>query len=139
MKKLLFLLLFVSNFAFAQDFEYTYKVQAGTWNKYQEKWDWDPVKDQEIKIKLDGSKVYIYNNANTVITTYEDLGEKSGYDDDNDAYKTHSWLAVDDKRRKCRFVMTWYSDIPLIVYTVIYNDIGFRFYIRNNKLSNFGI
>jgi hypothetical protein len=137
MKKILFLLLFVSNFAFGQKLEYTYQVQAGAWNKYQQKWDWEPVKDEELTIKLDGQKVIIYNNANTVITTYEDLGEKSGYDSDNDAYKTHSWLAVDDKNRKCKFVMTWYTNISLTVYTIIYNDIGFRFYMKTNNLSNF--
>jgi hypothetical protein len=65
------------------------------------------------------------------------LGEKSGYDGDNDAYKTHSWLAVDEKNRKCKFVMTWYTNISLTVYTVIYNDIGFRFYMKTNNLSNF--
>jgi hypothetical protein len=137
MKKLLLLLLFASNFAFGQKIEYTYQVQAGLWSKSQQKWDWDDVKDEEIMIKLDDKKVIIYNNSNTVITTYQDLGETRGYDNDNDAYKTHSWLAMDDKNRKCRFVMTWYTDLPIIVYTVMYNDVGFRFYMRNNKLSNF--
>ena len=34
-------------------------------------------------------------------------------------------------------MMTWYEDIGLIVYSVIYSDTGFRFYIKNNKLSDF--
>lgn len=137
MKKILSLLLFVSTLSFAQRNETSYQVQSGKYNSYTKKWTWNEVADQEVSIKLDGSVIYIYNNANTVLATYEDMGEKSGYDGDGDKYKTHTWRAIDNKNRKCLFMMTWYTDIPIIVYSVIYNDTGFRFYIRNNNLSNF--
>jgi len=126
---ILSLLLCVSTFSFGQKIETTYQVQSGTYNKYSKKWDWNDALDREIEIKLDKSVVYIYNNANTILYTYEDLGEKNDYDKDGDKYKTHTWRAYDDKNRKCLFMMTWYVDIN--------SDTGFRFYIRNNELSNF--
>jgi len=134
---ILSLLLFISTFSFAQKYETTYQVQAGTYNKYSKQWTWNEALDREIEIKLDKSVVYIYNNANTILNTYEDLGEKNDYDKDGDKYKSHTWRAYDDKNRKCLFMMTWYEDIGLIVYSVIYSDTGFRFYIKNNKLSDF--
>lgn len=134
---ILSLLLFISTFSFAQKYETTYQVQSGTYNKYSKQWTWNEALDREIEIKLDKSVVYIYNNANTILNTYEDLGEKNDYDKDGDKYKSHTWRAYDDKNRKCLFMMTWYEDIGLIVYSVIYSDTGFRFYIRNNKLSDF--
>ena len=134
---ILSLLLFISTFSFAQKYETTYQVQSGTYNKYSKQWTWNEALDREIEIKLDKSVVYIYNNANTILNTYEDLGEKNDYDKDGDKYKSHTWRAYDDKNRKCLFMMTWYEDIGLIVYSVIYSDTGFRFYIKNNKLSDF--
>lgn len=134
---ILSLLLFISTFSFAQKYETTYQVQSGTYNKYSKQWTWNEALDREIEIKLDKSVVYIYNNANTILNTYEDLGEKNDYDKDGDKYKSHTWRAYDDKNRKCLFMMTWYQDIGLIVYSVIYSDTGFRFYIKNNKLSEF--
>ena len=134
---ILSLLLFISTFSFAQKYETTYQVQSGTYNKYSKQWTWNEALDREIEIKLDKSVVYIYNNANTILNTYEDLGEKNDYDKDGDKYKSHTWRAYDDKNRKCLFMMTWYEDIGLIVYSVIYSDTGFRFYIKNNKLSEF--
>lgn len=134
---ILSLLLFISTFSFAQKYETTYQVQSGTYNKYSKQWTWNEALDREIEIKLDKSVVYIYNNANTILNTYEDLGEKNDYDKDGDKYKSHTWRAYDDKNRKCLFMMTWYENIGLIVYSVIYSDTGFRFYIKNNKLSDF--
>lgn len=134
---ILSLLLFISTFSFAQKYETTYQVQSGTYNKYSKQWTWNEALDREIEIKLDKSVVYIYNNANTILNTYEDLGEKYDYDKDGDKYKSHTWRAYDDKNRKCLFMMTWYENIGLIVYSVIYSDTGFRFYIKNNKLSDF--
>jgi hypothetical protein len=137
MKKLLFLLLFVSNLAFAQKTEYAYKAQSGTYDKSEQKWIWDELQESEMSIKLDGAKVYLENKSNTVLTTYEKITTKSGVDDDGDSYKLHTWYAYDDKNRKCKFSMLYYDNIPLVVYSVFYNDVAFRFYIRNNKLSNF--
>jgi len=136
---LLALLLLISSFAFSQRNETTYQVQAGIFSQYAQKWNWNEALNEQIDIKLEGSSIYIYNKNNTVITTYEDLGEKRGYDDDNDAYKTHTWLAYDNKNRKCKFMMTWYEsdDLPIMIYSVIYNDVAFRYYIRRTKLSNF--
>lgn len=140
MKNLLVaMFLLISSFAFSQRNETTYQVQAGIFNQYSQKWAWNEAANEQIDIKLEGSTIYIYNKNNTVITTYEDLGEKRGYDEDNDAYKTHTWLAYDNKNRKCKFMMTWYESetLPIIIYSVIYNDVAFRFYIRRSKLSNF--
>jgi hypothetical protein len=130
-------LLFVSSLLFGQKFDYAYQVQAGY--KNGNVWSWDNSKklDEDITIKLDKSVVTIYNTANTILTTYEDLGEENGYDKDGDKYKTHKWKAIDDKNRTCLFIMTWYNDIKLVVYSVFYNDVAFRFYIRTNSLSNF--
>jgi hypothetical protein len=129
--------LFVSNCLFAQSYSEAFRVQLGTYDKLKSKWEWGKAEDRNIEFKLDGVKVYIYNNANTILTTYEDLGEESKYDEDGDPYKIHKWRATDDQLRKCIFYMVYYKELPIIIYTVMYNDIAFRFYIRNNKLSNF--
>ena len=137
MKKfLLIVALLVSTISFAQPkVDYSYSVQSGRYNNTLKKWDWSVAEEREIAIKLNGA--IIENNANTVLDTYEDLGEDVGIDEDGDKYKFHKWKAYDNKNRKCVFIMVWYDDVPLIVYSVVYNDVAFRFYIKNNKLSNF--
>lgn len=136
MKTILIAIAFlISPILYGQSFDYAYQVQAGY--KVGSKWEWDEAKSEEIKIKLEGRVVTIYNNANTVLDTYEDLGEENGTDKDGDSYKNHKWKAIDNQNRKCLFAMTWYKNISLTVYSVYYNDVAFRFYIRNNKLSNF--
>lgn len=131
------LLLFVSSIAHSQKYESVYQVQSGKYNSYSKEWTWSELQESELIITLNGTTVLINNNANTVITTYEDLGEERKTDKDGDKLRTHSWRAVDNKSRKCLFLMTFYDDLPLVVYSVIYNDTGFRFYIKSNKLSNF--
>lgn len=139
MKRLLLIVaLFVSTISFAQPkTDYSYQVQSGRYNTTYKRWDWSVAEEREIAIKLDGTRVIIENNANTILDTYEDLGEDNGKDDEGDRYKVHRWKAYDNKSRKCIFTMLWYDDVPLVVYSVVYNDVAFRFYIRNNKLSNF--
>jgi hypothetical protein len=134
---ILTLLLFVSTIAYSQKYETVYQVQSGKYNSYSKLWTWSEPLDRELTITLDGSVVSISNNANTVLKMYEDLGEKHDFDKDGDEYKSHTWRATDEKYRKCLFMMTFYQNLPIIVYSVIYNDYGFRFYIKNNKLSNF--
>jgi hypothetical protein len=127
--------LLLSPILYGQNYYNAYQVQAAY--KVDNKWTWEDSKEADIEIKLEGSIVRIYNKSNTVINTYEDLGEENGTDKDGDSYKNHKWRAVDDKERKCLFVMTWYKNIPLTIYSVYYNDVAFRFYVKNNKLSNF--
>lgn len=138
MKRLIVLIfMFVSICSFAQKIEYCYQVQSGKYDKYSQKWTWSESMKRDIMIKLEGSIIYIYNNANTIITTYDDLGEKYDFDKDGDGFKSHTWKAYDDKSRKCIFAMTWYTELPIVVYSIIYGDMGFRFYMNNDKLSNF--
>ena len=135
--KLLALFLLISTFAFSQKYFTSYQVQSGRYNKYTKEWSWSESQDQEIDIKLNGSTIYIYNKTNTVIYTYENFDEKTDYDKDGDRFKMNTWRAYDDKQRKCLFIMIHYTDIPLIIYSVVYGDTGFRFYIKKNQLSNF--
>ena len=112
-------------------------IQGGVYNKYQKKWDWGKTEEVDLTITLFGNNIYVNDEAQTHITTYEDLGEKISYDDDGDKYRMHTWRAVDEKQRRCLFTMVFYMTIDLEVYTVIYSDFGFRYYISNKGLDKF--
>ena len=107
-----------------------YMMQVARYSKTAENWKWDEPDNVNLRITIENNYVKIHDEYGTKLWTYEDLGEKSGYDDDGDAYKKHVWMAYDEKNRKCRFTMLWYTnEVRLVTYTIQYNDIAFRYYI----------
>jgi len=138
MKKLLLItaLFFLSLISYAQIYVKATHLQPGIYNEKTKKWDWGVTQPVDnIDITLKGNNVYIDNKAQTHITSYEDMGSKTSYDEDGDKYTLHTWKAVDEKQRKCLFLMTTYAELKLEIYSIIYSDMGFRYYISTNNLD----
>lgn len=110
-----------------------YQLQVGKYSEYTKEWTWSKSADVNLIVSLEGNFVKINDDYGTKIWTYEDLGEKSGYDGDGDKYTKHTWKAFDEKNRKCNFVMLWYSTIKLTVYTISYSDFAFRYYVTKES------
>ena len=119
--------------SFSQPFERVYQLQVGKYNEYSKTWTWEKAESVNLRFNIDGNFVSINDEYGTKIFTYEDLGETGGYDDDGDRYKKRSWKAYDEKNRKCHFVMLWYTTIRLVVYTISYSDVAFRYYISTQS------
>ena len=138
MKKLLLIIavFFISLTPYAQQYVRATHLQPGIYNDATKKWKWGETQPVDnIDITLKGNNVYVDNKAQTHITTYEDMGSKTAYDEDGDKYTLHTWKAVDEKQRKCLFLMTTYTDLKLEIYSIIYSDMGFRYYIFTNNLD----
>lgn len=138
MKKLLLFiaLLFISLTPFAQQYVKATHLQPGIYNEKTKQFEWGQTQPVDnIDITLKGNNIYFDNKAQTHITTYEDMGSKTAYDEDGDKYTRHTWRAVDEKQRKCLFIMTNYPDLKIEAYSIIYSDMGFRFYIATNSLD----
>jgi hypothetical protein len=124
-------LLTLSSFA---QLDKAYMIQVARYNKTIGDWKWDEPENVNLRFTIETNYIKIHDEYGTKLWTYEDLGEKSGYDDDGDSYKKHVWLAYDEKNRKCRFTMLWYtSGVKLVTYTIQYSDIAFRYYISTNN------
>lgn len=117
----------------AQNLDHAYSLQAGKYDKYLKKWNWSKAEDVDLNFSFDGNYIKIHDEYGTRIYTYEDEGETSGYDDDGDRFSRHVWKALDEKNRKCMFIMLWYKNIKLVTYTVMYSDYAFRYYITTQR------
>lgn len=113
----------------AQELDRAYSIQTGKYDKYLKKWNWTKAEDVNLRFTFDGNYIKINDDYGTRIYTYEDLGETFEYDGDGDRFGKHVWKALDEKNRKCMFVMIWYKTIKLVTYTVMYSDVAFRYYI----------
>jgi len=131
MKKLLCVLLglIITLSSYAQ-LDRAYSMQVARYNEITAKWVWGAAQDVNLRFTFEGSYIRIHDEYGTRLWTYEDLGETSGYDDDGDSYKKRVWNAFDEKNKRCRFTMLWYTNgIKLVTYTVQYSDYAFRYYI----------
>ena len=135
MKKtiLLLCLLFGSLLTYAQKYMNVTHLQPGVYNEYSKTWKWGKTEAIDLQITLSGSDIYVNDKAETHVRTYEDLGSKTSYDEDGDKYTLHTWRAIDEKQRKCLFLMTLFQDLKLEIYTIVYSDYGFRYYINTSK------
>lgn len=113
----------------AQNLDHAYGLQTGKYDKYLKKWTWKERIDVDLRFTFDGNYVKIHDEYGTRIYTYEDEGRTTAYDDDGDQYSKQVWKALDEKNRKCMFIMLWYKSIKLVTYTVMYSDFAFRYYI----------
>lgn len=113
----------------AQQLERAFSIQTGKYDKSLKKWNWTKAEDVNLRFTFDNNYIKINDEYGTRVYTYEDEGETTGYDDDGDKYSRHVWKALDEKNRKCRFIMLWYTNIKLLTYTIMYSDFAFRYYI----------
>lgn len=135
MKKLLCLLLglFITITSFAQ-LDRAYAMQVAKYNQTTGSWIWGPAQDVNLRFTMEVNFIKIHDEYGTRLWTYEDLGQSDHYDDDGDPYSKHVWNAYDEKNRKCRFTMLWYTTprVKIVTYTVQYSDVAFRYYISTN-------
>jgi len=117
----------------AQKYDRAIMLQVGKYDESRRKWDWSKPEEVNLEFTLEGNLVKIDDEHGTKLWTYEDQGEESGYDKDGDKYTKRTWKAFDENNRKCMFVMLWYRDLSTVVYTVIYGDVAFRYYIDKPK------
>jgi hypothetical protein len=129
MKKLLFIaLLMVSVSAFSQIKYEVFNLETGFWSG--KKWEWkDPI-SINLTLTLVKSDIYISDNANTHIVTYNYEGETPGTDADGDSYTSNKWNAYDEKGRQCFFIMQFYKELKYNIYYVMYSDVCFRYYVK---------
>lgn len=139
MKKTLTLIFFASLClnTFAQKTYRVTNLQGGVYNEYTKKWNWGKTESVDLTFLLKSNNIYINDQAETRLTTYEFLGEKTDYDEDGDKYTVNSWRAVDERNRKCLFVMYFYTELNFNLFCIIYSDFGFRYYIQKNALDKF--
>ena len=137
MKRLLIAaFLFISATSFAQKKYQVIGLESAMWNG--KTWDWDKLAKPNLTITLSGYDIYINDEADTHITTYEDIGEEKGIDKSGETYTSHTWNAYDEKNRRCRFIMQFYKNLTYDIYYIMYNDVCFRYYVdRGNSTSNF--
>jgi hypothetical protein len=123
---------------FAQKRERATMIQTGVIDSRTGKITWSESVDVDLIFTLDGSDLYIDDKANTHIKTYGKSREKEGYNDDGDEFVSYSWDAYDEKNRSCIFSMTLFKKLKIVTYVIRYNDVAFRYYIKNS-LSNFSL
>lgn len=135
MKKLSFLLLalLLTLSSFAQ-LDRAYMLQVAKYNEIKKEWVWGAAQDINLRFTMETNFIKINDDYGTKLWTYEDLGQSDHYDDDGDPYSKHVWNAYDEKNRKCRFTMLWYTTprVRIVTYTIQYSDVAFRYYISNN-------
>lgn len=135
MKKLIFLILLsiLTINVFSQSTSYAYKLEMGTWNIYSEKWNWQDPIDIDLTFTLSKTYVSINDKAKTYLKIIE--ADKNQNDDD---LMSNSWICNDESGRRCVFTMMGFKKKSLIVYSIMYNDTCFRYYIKNgSKIDNF--
>lgn len=136
MKKLSLLLLgvIISITSFGQ-LDRAYMLQVATYNEVENTWIWNRGQEVNLRFTIENNFIKIHDEYGTRIWTYEDLGQTNHYDDDGDPYSKHVWNAYDEKNRKCKFIMLWYttSRIRLVTYSIQYSDMVFRYYISTTS------
>lgn len=139
MKKLLFCaMLLVSTTAFCQTQWSTYRNQTATWNTYTKKWDYGEINYSNITITFSKAFISMDNRAQSYYRITEDEGDKTGYTDNYTHYQSHSWVALDNKDRKCIITVIKYDgDQYDIVVSVMYDDILFKYFYSPSKTDRF--
>ena len=135
MKKFIILitLVILSSSAFSQSYSNVYMMESGTWNTYSETWMWDDAKNVDLTFTLSKTYVKINDRAHTYLSIVEVDKEV-----DDDDVKSTSWICRDEKNRRCIFTMMGFKEKKMIVYSIMYNDMAFRYYIRNgSKIDSF--
>lgn len=113
------------------------KLQIGKYDPITKVLNWGDAMSIDLVFTFNGKNVSIDDKAKTRLYCYEQIEEKSGVNNEGDKYTKYTWVALDEKERKCHFSMIYYKDRKLSVYVIVYEDIVFRYYIENSKLSNF--
>lgn len=135
MKKIIILITLVvlSSSAFSQTYSNVYMMETGTWNTYSETWRWDDVKNVDLTFTLSKTYVKINDRAHTYLSIVEVDKEV----DDNDV-KSTSWICRDENNRRCIFTIMGFKEKKMIVYSIMYNDMAFRYYIKTgSRIDNF--
>jgi len=120
MKRLIFtlILLLFSSISVAQEKLDSYALQIGYWNFYTERYDWQETKVCDVSFFVQGDVIIANDYAESTYYTYEcTLKSKT----------ICSWLAYDERRRKC-WVSMVFGETSFFIVT--YKDMCYRYYVN---------
>lgn len=140
MKRILIftVLLFITTGLLSQTQWRTYRNQIGEWNTYTQKWVYGEMNYSDIVITFNKNSISMDNRSQSNYRIYKDDGEDTGYTQDGTRYNSHSWRAYDKSDRKCILSMIKYESPEYeLAFTVMYDDVVFRYYYSNSKTDKF--
>lgn len=115
----------------------SYRNQVGIWNTYTKKWDYQSIYEAKIPVSFEKTRIVFENEANSVLRIVEDLGKDNRYNDDGVKVESYSWMAIDNKGKRCRVSMNFIDNPeydPLIVH-VMYDDVIIRYYCKRSGMD----
>jgi hypothetical protein len=110
------LLVITSFISQAQDVIQTYLFEVGDWNTRTKKWDWQPAKECNVRFLLQGNAIISNDLAKSTYYTYETVSSD---------YPKASWKALDEKRRECMVLMSFFETYSYFV--VMYDNVCYRY------------
>ena len=140
MKKLLSLLPILVLLSFSTSAQVTKLVstynQVGIYNKYLEKYDWNPHNYATITIYFGKQMIWMDNISESQFRITGRRGENTGVNNDGISWKDFTWIAIDNKGRRCDVSLTKFNDNTLM-FVILYDDLCFRYFANSSGLDNF--
>ena len=103
-------------FTSAQTTIETYLFEVGNWNTRTKKWDWKPSAECNVRFLLQGNAIISNDLANSTYYTYETVSME---------YPNASWKALDEKRRECMIIMSFFETYSYFI--VMYDSVCYRY------------
>jgi hypothetical protein len=118
MKKIILTLLITATtlFTSAQSTIETYAFEVGNWNTYTKKWDWGQIKPCNVTFILFGNSIVSNDLAKSTYYTYQTITSE---------YPNASWKALDEKRRECMILMSFFETYSYFI--VMYDNVCYRY------------
>ena len=73
--------------------------------------------------------IYITDQARSSYEIISDEGDYNSKADDGTPFRSHTWKCTDERNRKVYFKISKYDDNPDTFFTVMYDDVLFRYYV----------
>mgnify|MGYP006272123663 CR=1 FL=1 len=121
----------------AQTKYHVYMIQIGRWSEYSKDWNYDKGQSVSMDIITSGSNIYVTDAVRSVYEIISDKGDYNSKTQDGVSFRSHSWSCLDEKNRKVIFKIAKYENDSDTIFTVMYDDILFRYYVapKNNELD----
>jgi hypothetical protein len=119
MKKLFFLLIFISTLSVAhsQDKIESYGIQIGNWNYVTQNWDFEQLKTCNVDFIIQGNVIIANDEAKSTYYTYNFFTETE---------TSKSWKALDEKNRECIVALSFKYNTRIL--SVMYDDVIYKYY-----------
>ena len=133
MKKVLLslMLLFTTSIIFAQVTTYCYKAEILKWTTYTKHWElFDTQYPDGLNVIFNNSRINVTDQANSSYRIFLDMDTKYDVTYSGDPYTAHSWKCYDEKNRTVIVSLINYETSKTYVFTVMYDDRLFKYYIN---------